>query len=164
MTYLFDMNTKICFKCNIEQAITEFYKHPQMLDGTVNKCKSCNKKDVQKNYQTKLDKYKEYDKNRQRTSLNRILSHRYNAMRQRVEGRGKHKYSSMGMEILSRIEFMKWYENTKEQFESLYDNWAKSGFTRKLTPSVDRINNNKGYTADNMQWITQSENSRKYTS
>lgn len=41
---------KKCFKCGIEKSLTDFYKHPQMVDGHVNKCKSCNKKDVTQNY------------------------------------------------------------------------------------------------------------------
>lgn len=41
---------KTCFKCKIEKPLNEFYKHPKMLDGHVNKCKVCNKKDVTENY------------------------------------------------------------------------------------------------------------------
>lgn len=41
---------KTCFKCNIEKELINFYKHPQMMDGYVNKCKECNKKDVSENY------------------------------------------------------------------------------------------------------------------
>ena len=38
--------TKVCFKCEIEQPITEFYKHARMEDGHLNKCKNCTKKDA----------------------------------------------------------------------------------------------------------------------
>ena len=36
---------KICFKCQKEQSLDEFYIHPQMFDGHLNKCKTCTKID-----------------------------------------------------------------------------------------------------------------------
>jgi hypothetical protein len=40
--------TKVCFRCEKEQPITEFYKHKAMADGHLNKCKTCTKGDTRK--------------------------------------------------------------------------------------------------------------------
>ncbi|MEX0595439.1 MAG: hypothetical protein WD512_02985, partial [Candidatus Paceibacterota bacterium] len=44
--YVLKEITKICFKCNLEKPLSEYYKHKQMLDGHLNKCKLCTKVDV----------------------------------------------------------------------------------------------------------------------
>lgn len=57
---------KKCFKCGKIKPLSEFYKHKQMSDGHVNKCKECNKTDVQENYQKNKTYYKLYDLQRNR--------------------------------------------------------------------------------------------------
>lgn len=39
---------KKCFKCNIDKPLSDYYKHKHMLDGHLNKCKECTRKDVNK--------------------------------------------------------------------------------------------------------------------
>lgn len=55
------MNTKVCFKCKCEKSIDDFYKHPGMTDGHVNKCKECNKKDVHIHRKNNLEAIRKYD-------------------------------------------------------------------------------------------------------
>lgn len=37
---------KTCFKCGIEKSLNEFYKHSEMADGHLGKCKNCTKNDT----------------------------------------------------------------------------------------------------------------------
>ena len=55
---------KTCFKCNTEKPLTEFYAHPMMADGHLNKCKSCTKADASAHRAANIEKWREYDRAR----------------------------------------------------------------------------------------------------
>lgn len=55
---------KRCFKCGVEKPITDFYVHPQMGDGRLNKCKTCTKRDVSENYRANVEHYDAYERER----------------------------------------------------------------------------------------------------
>ena len=57
-------HSKKCFKCNETKDLGEFYKHSQMKDGHLNKCKKCTKKDVSENYYKNIDRAREYERER----------------------------------------------------------------------------------------------------
>ena len=60
--------SKQCFKCKTSKPFEDFYKHPQMADGRVNKCKDCNKNDVTSYRNKNLEKYRAYDRARAKIS------------------------------------------------------------------------------------------------
>ena len=137
-----------------------------MVDGRVNKCKECNKKDVRDNYAKRSDYYHKYDRDRQRLNIKRIFSQRYNSIKSRCEpeySSAKSRYYRVtGTEYLTREEFIKWTEDTMDSFMIVYSKWVESNFDKKEVPSIDRIDNNVGYIASNMQWLSRSDNAHKF--
>ncbi len=90
-----------------------------------------------------------------------FLMRMYRNMQSRVTGVQHLKHHLYeGLELLPRGKFYGW-ANCNPIFHKLFDTWEKSGYDRKLTPSVDRIDPNKGYVISNMEFVTHSENSRR---
>ena len=90
-----------------------------------------------------------------------FLMRLYRNMQSRIKGVQKvkfHLYSNK--EILDKVEFYNWALNNPA-FHDLFETYEKSEYDRKLSPSVDRVDSNKGYTIDNMEFITTSENSSR---
>lgn len=57
---------KVCFKCNVQKPLSDFYKHPAMADGHLGKCKICAKKDsyVHRHESPSREKILAYDRAR----------------------------------------------------------------------------------------------------
>ena len=76
---------KQCRTCGEIKPLSEFYKHKEMADGTLNHCKCCVKTRVSQHREDNIEKVREYDRNRS----NREERVKYNcekAKRLRVEG------------------------------------------------------------------------------
>lgn len=52
---------KKCFKCDTVKPLSEFYKHPKMSDGHLNKCKGCVKEYQSSHRKENSEYYSEYD-------------------------------------------------------------------------------------------------------
>lgn len=115
---------KKCCKCGKKKVLTEFYKHPKMADGHLNKCKECTKLDVRKNYRDNIEKYKEYEKGRA------MLPHR-------VAARKRYAASPEGKKKISELK-KKWQERNvlKRAAHIIVGNSLRNGTLEKSPCNV----------------------------
>lgn len=106
-----------------------------------------------KNNNATTKKYEKTDKG--------FLVRTYRNMLSRVSGVTKSKnHLYLGLEILDKKTFYEWSLQNND-FKELFTYWLMCNCERKYTPSIDRVDSKKGYTLDNIQWITFSENCRR---
>ena len=95
-----------------------------------------------------------------RRSLRGLVVRMYAAMKSRVSIPRSHS-KCFGLPIMPRSEFMV-LADASPALRSLYEAWTASGYDRRLTPSVDRLDRRKGYTPDNIDFCTTTENARRF--
>lgn len=77
----------------------------------------------------------------------------YRNMKSRISGvQSKKAHLYAGKNILSKEEFYLWSESN-QTFHDLFLAWKESGYERRLTPSVDRVDSRRGYSIANMEWV-----------
>lgn len=160
---------KICTKCGIDKPLDDFYSAKKMADGHASWCKECSKEWVREYTDKNREKYRQQWRDR-KTDPYQYLHRKYLAIRRRCNGKWNYhteaqkrrieRYAEKGVHF-TRGEWFEWCVKTYPTFISLYSEWQESGYELKLAPSIDRIDNTKGYYIDNIQWMTFSDNSRK---
>lgn len=132
------MNTKKCTNCGEIKPINEFYKQKDSKYGLQPECKQCNN-DRAKNYHLTKDG---------------LITKIYGGQR---SGSKKRNYS---MPTYTKWELKEWLYS-QPLFHKLFENWVQSKFDKMLAPSVDRINDYKSYSFDNIQLMTWKKNKQK---
>ena len=64
----------------------------------------------------------------------------------------------------TKLELEQWISNQQDKFDELYDAWVLSGYEKGMKPSIDRLNDYKGYSLDNIQLMKWDDNRKKYNS
>ena len=145
---------KECTNCKETKKLEDFHKKSSNLDGLEYNCKVCaNKKSRDRRNSNNNIVTKVYER-----TLKGKLVRTYRNMLSRVKGVLKNKsHLYEGLEILSKEDFYKWSLNN-EEYIKLFNNWVDSDYELKVSPSIDRKDTSKGYTINNIRWITFSEN------
>ena len=90
--------------------------------------------------------------------LDSLLRVKYNGIVKRCNGDRK---GYGGLEYLPVNDWVEYCLDNKKQLNKMFNRYLDSGKDLRLAVSIDRIDNNKGYFVDNMQFITNGLNSFK---
>lgn len=75
------MAFKTCFKCKQRKVLEQFYRHPQMADGYLNKCVACTKKDSRTHYRSAWSQIRVYERERNQTPARKAMRKIYDQNR-----------------------------------------------------------------------------------
>lgn len=132
------MKIKRCNKCGEKKPLSEFYKSKYSKDGFAYTCKKCEKFLNQEFYKTKRGVA--------------FLAYHHQVSTSKKKGYNLPEYT--------KEELYDWLLK-QPTFDEFYDEWVKSGYDRWKKPSVDRIDDYKSYTFDNIQLMTWRGNNNK---
>lgn len=131
---------KTCSKCKQVKYLTQYRKHKSCIYGVNSYCIDCHNK-------ISLARYR---------SLHGRAHALYNSVLHRLKHDPAYKDRTIDFSI---DDFLQWLPTTN--YTAIFNAWAKSRYQQRLSPTIDRINNKRDYTLDNIQVLTLSDNISK---
>ena len=96
------------------------------------------------------------------SDLDRALKDKYAGIVKRCNGRPSYKGKSyIGIEYMPLYEWVEFCQENKRLLLEMWSKYINSGKNPRLSISVDRIDNPKGYSTDNIQFVTNGFNAWK---
>jgi len=129
---------KQCARCKEWKELSEFNKEKRMNDELTLRCRMCINI-VRKSYERTI------------SGVIKVIYHDQ-----------KRRSCLMGYSLptYNRLELQDWCFS-QSLFYELYNRWVKSGYQKDLKPSIDRIDDYKSYSFNNIQLMTWRENREK---
>lgn len=124
---------KTCIDCNTCKPFTDFVPKASCKDGYEPRCRKC--------------RSIKYNKSTPELLCKKI----YNTQLINSTGRGH------AAPVYTLAELTQWMVS-QPQFAELYAAWEAAGYPKNKAPSVDRLDDNSGYTLDNIQLLTWEAN------
>ena len=136
---------KQCFKCLRTLSIDEFYAHPRMADGHLNKCKECTKRDVRHTNDENWIKRAEYEKERSKRPERKLAALRYQASQREREPQKTKARSAVRRAVKSGGLVRKPCEvcGTTEKVEAHHEDYSKPLDVRWLCFAHHRMNHDQ---------------------
>jgi len=131
-------NQKKCTKCQTTKELSEFNNDKVFKDGLNSVCRKCSNIIIRLHNSTKIGLIRKIYQN------------------QKVREKRSDRFS-----ITYTIEELQEWLSNDWLFDLLRINWINCGFLKDMRPSIDRIDDNKGYSFDNIQVMTWKENKTK---
>ena len=149
------VDTKFCIACKEEVKTSLFATNKASKDGLQSRCKSCDNfrqaiRRMTKGAETRAYSLK-YQRERRQNDPSYRLQMLLNASKQRALKKDREHTLT-----LQDIKDMWPFDNKCPVFGFEFE-WNSAGF-RETSPSLDRIDSNKGYTKDNVQVISWKAN------
>lgn len=105
----------------------------------------------------KIRKYKKEYNFKATRSFTLKPSIMFKSIQQRIKYHPRYQKRKL---LIGKEEFVKWVL-ANENYKKLFKEWEEMRYEYVLTPTVDRIDNKRDYTLDNIQIITLIQNSTK---
>ncbi len=166
--FLLEDNMKICKLCNKLLDINMFYKGRRMKDGHLNYCKKCSmdrrRESDKKYYKKNKQLIKKCHARYYQLNKNRIIKRISKYFKNRIKF---NPWLRTYMAIMSRCRYSKHQRyNSYKKLEvnitrkDLKELWFRDKAYEMKQPSIDRINNDKGYTKGNCRYLELLENAK----
>lgn len=128
---------KTCSVCKKNLPLDMFNKQSTGKQGVRADCKDCLKRFIR--------------------SKHGVINQMYSGCISRTKKKG---FTSVSF---TKEELEKWVYSCKE-FHTLYDKWVLEDYPTALKPSLDRLDDYKGYSLDNIRIVTTNTNVKRYYS
>lgn len=139
---------KKCSKCSKEKPATEFFKDKRTKSGLYSACKICHQMGNKSSFSMI---------GIEPTPKIVALTHYRGILFRLARGKTYKKRTC----TFSLDELEEWFVKNWEQYVRMYDKWKASGFEYRLSPSIDRLDDEQGYHLHNIRLLTRSENASK---
>lgn len=116
------------------------------------------KENIQKYAEDNRKELNDYSKkynNKKKKTKNGWLKTVYNTQKGSSKKRGHES------PLYTEVELQSWINSQEEVFEFLWNKWVQSDYKKELFPSIDRLENDKPYSLENIQLMTWQENKNK---